>query len=356
MESARQGMINHAQARFARNQAIIQAARAQGKDLSKMSALQRDAFARNVGSGRPLHPETDKLLLKEWAKPAAAPPTPQMARGGVVRPESNRKVSGRIPEENRKAGGSVEDRVRGSANVPLSPEGIQEATQLGQNLARKGFGRRGDTITPGVLDRAQQTAQAIAQFAPHAKMQKPDPTLDTWRLGAIEGQPTEAVGGQIEDLIKNPDKVPPPGTISSEAPESFASFKNRYLPPWKARIQAYLQQPNAKHVFISHGRGTRLIHGWIAKGMPDNLDVDPSYVLAENDKPGDVHRIAPGSGGKLKITAVHPEQSSGRLKQGIYLVRHAKTVFNKSDGDPTKPGAANWHRGGVALPVVEPPS
>jgi broad specificity phosphatase PhoE len=174
-------------------------------------------------------------------------------------------------------------------------------------------------------------------------------------LGAIEGQPTEAVGGQIEDLIKNPDKVPPPGSISSEAPESFASFKNRYLPPWKARIQAYLQQPNAKHVYISHGRGTRLIHGWIANGMPDNLDVDPSYVLAENDKPGDVHRIAPGTGGKMRIQEIHPEQQSGRLKNGIFLVRHAKTVFNADSKGDSKT-KASWHQGGVAIPHVSSPS
>jgi len=330
----------HGAFRTARAKLIVDEARKANKDLGKMSVAERDAYARTIGSKRPLKGGTDELLMEEWAKPQRmAGGEPQFARGGVVKP---------------KAGGSVEDRVRGSANVPLSPEGVQEATQLGQNLARKGFGRRGDTITPGVLDRAQQTAQHIAQFAPHARMMKPDPTLDTWRLGAIEGQPTEAVKGQIEDLIKNPDKVPPPGQISSEPPESFNSFKNRYLPPWKARIEAYMRQPNAKQVYISHGRGTRLIHGWVAKGMPDSLDVDPSYVLAENDKPGDVHRIAPGTGGRIRINEVHPEQQSGRLRQGIYLVRHAKTVFNAdSKGDKTK---ASWHQGGVAIPHVAPPS
>jgi len=250
---------------------------------------------------------------------------------------------------NGAAARSVEDRVRGSANVPLSPEGTQEATQLGQALAQRGFGKRGDTITPGVLDRARQTGALIAKSAPGARMMPPDKSLDTWRLGAIEGQPTDAVHDQIEQLVKNPDQVPPPGPVSSEPPESFNQFKQRYLPPWKARYANYLKQPNARHVFITHGRGSRLLKGWVAKGMPDDLSVDPSYVLNENDKPGDVHRLAPGPKGKPQVSEVNPAQAGG-LKQGLFAVRHASTPWNSPKKQTGKSATAEFKHGGTVLP------
>ncbi len=240
----------------------------------------------------------------------------QMAKGGVVANKS----------------GSVEDVVRGSANVPLSQEGGQEASNLGQLFAKKGFGKlRSDRIISGKLTRTQQTAQMIAQHAPKARVMPPTEALDTWSTG-FEGVPSEQADKRLEQYIRNPEAVPPKiNENMGDPPESFNTFKERYI---KGALQPgllyYSQHPSQRVIGVTHGRGVRLARAWVKAGAKPDLSIDTEEMLRDDDKPAEVYRLALGYKGKLQITPVDMGKP-GDLKPGYYLVRHASTPWNHPD-------------------------
>ena len=228
------------------------------------------------------------------------------------------------------AAGSVEDKVRGSADIPLSPEGIAEAERLGAALAKKGFGRRSDVISPGKLMRAQQTAAIIKKHCPGAKLLPPNPNLDTWSTG-LEGMPTEQARGILAWMVQNPDMLAPEASgMSGTPPETFNQYRQRFLGQGlRPEMTEYLQQPNRRKLLVLHGRGIRITKAHIKKGLPDNLDIDIPEMLREDDHPGDIFRVAPGVGGRWEIKEVDLSKPKA-LKQGIFELRHTKTVWNKS--------------------------
>jgi broad specificity phosphatase PhoE len=288
-------------------------------DTAAWRALAKQVPHPKVGTiTRGLSPESQQMLLNDWKQGMARGGVVEMAKGGIAAPTPTPATAAKDP-------------VRGSIDIPVSPEGAQEANNLGADLATKGFGRRGDTITPGRLVRGKQTAQAIADHT-GARMMQPNPAQDTWPLGGLEGQDTAKVKPMIKRLIDHPNEQPPPSRgMSSEPPRSFNQWSKNYLGNFlKPAISRYLSRPGEIHAYVVHGRGVRLAKGWFAKGMPDDLSVDPKFMLDETDKPTEVHRIGMGHKGKIGIKELDP--SKDRIKRGgILLIRHARTPMNKQE-------------------------
>ena len=70
------------------------------------------------------------------------------------------------------------DRIRGWADVPLSPQGRAEADTLAQKLADTGI----DVLYYSTLDRAKDTAAAIAKTT--GAQMVPDADLKPWNVAA----------------------------------------------------------------------------------------------------------------------------------------------------------------------------
>jgi len=76
------------------------------------------------------------------------------------------------------------ERFRGSSDIPLTAQGLDEADNLGMKLAQ----RRGvDRIFTSNLIRAHQTAAAIHRYT-SAPIAYGGPALHPWHLGGLEGQ------------------------------------------------------------------------------------------------------------------------------------------------------------------------
>lgn len=177
---------------------------------------------------------------------------------------------------NAENGGSTEDRIRGWANVPLSPKGREEVRELGAKLADSGIER----IYHSDLDRAHDTAQAISNTtgAPMIAV----PGLRPWHVGQFTGQPSTEVIAEIKDYAKNaPDTALPDG-------ESFNQFRARVF----SALQAIMQQSEGRKVaLVTHHRVERLIKSWKAAGSSPDGSVDLSVMFSRGDKPATAENV-----------------------------------------------------------------
>lgn len=308
LEGAKEGIAAQAANRYARTQQIVQTARKANIDIGKLTDTEIDALSRTIGSKRPVSPQSIKHIRAEWNKS-----TPQMAKGGVI-------TSSKQPQ----------DRIRGSANIPLSEAGQQEAANLGQRLAAKGFGsQRGDRIVSGKMDRARATAQSIAASAPYAKMLPPQSAVDSWSTG-YEGEPSASADAPIDKHIRDAPNATPPNINPSigAPPEPFDTWKQRYLTEGiQPLMRDFLARPNSRTVVVTHGRGIRLVRAWAKAGLPQDLSIDTNEMLRDDDKPAEVYRFAPAFRGQWSVAPVDLDKP-GRFKSGIYLARHASTPWN----------------------------
>jgi broad specificity phosphatase PhoE len=133
----------------------------------------------------------------------------------------------------------------------------------------------------------------------------------------------------IQDLIhKHPDAIPGGKSTLSTAPgESYNSSRARVLGVIQQAWKDFLRQPNSIIVLVLHRSGISTAHGWVAKGAPADLSVDPHHVTAEREEEP-VYRLAPGKRGKPEIKPVRM-QDQKRNRPGIYLVPHGETEMNK---------------------------
>src|SRR5262249_2797830 len=76
------------------------------------------------------------------------------------------------------------ERFRGSSDIPLTAQGLDEANNLGMKLAQRGGV---DRIFTSDLIRAHQTAAAIHRYT-RAPIVYAGSALHPWHLGGLEGQ------------------------------------------------------------------------------------------------------------------------------------------------------------------------
>jgi broad specificity phosphatase PhoE/2'-5' RNA ligase len=261
----------------------------------------------------------------------------QMAKGGVINanalPDVKAKATG-VPPGQQAAHPAVSgtELVRGSLDVPLSPGGVTDATDLAKKYAAKGGISR---IISGNLTRTRQTAQILRNYSPNAAIGL-TPNLQAWHLGSLEGKPKAGVIRQIENYIRYKQGIAPPGMAQgSTAPgESYRHFGMRLVPEFKNAMAEYLRHPNSIDVMVVHRSVISWLYGWLKAGMPPDGMADPNEVL--RDKPdADAYRLAPARKGAWQLQPVDMS-SPGRNKPGIYISPHGATAMNETE-EKSKP-------------------
>ena len=191
------------------------------------------------------------------------------------------------------------DRIRGVADLPLLPKGLQQVHELKTKLPKI------DVAFAPHLQRNQQTAHILSPKVNTL------PDLADMHYGGFEGKPTSEVIHKINDYIKNKPSTPLPGVgvKSGEPGESFDTFRQRFLPALKS-VEDYADaNPDKNVAAVLNRRAIKMREGWVAKGKPKDYSVDPS-VVTEKAGPDPATGVKTGKHGNL------------------YLVRHGQTAWN----------------------------
>lgn len=224
------------------------------------------------------------------------------------------------------------ERFRGSSDLPLTGNGIEQARTLAMKLAEKGGL---DEIRASSMGRTIHTAKILSQYT-HAPITDITDSLHPWHLGYLEGQPVtpEHLALQNHLISDNPDEaLPGRGPQSIADGESFNTFKNRTLAYFKSAISRSAADPSRAIALVTHYRDKRLLDAWMRKGMDPEGAIDGPTMTTkdENDTPSSVIRlhVDPSAGPQLSGVDL---DGPGKLQGGLYIIRHGETAWNSSEG------------------------
>jgi hypothetical protein len=72
-----------------------------------------------------------------------------------------------------------------------------------------------------------------------------------------------------------------------------------------------------------------LVNAWVAKGLPDDLSVDPkALTAAESPRPGEVKRLWSDANGNWMMSKFDPEKESTLPGGSIYFIEYGPTLSN----------------------------
>ncbi len=161
-------------------------------------------------------------------------------------------------------------RIQGHVDIPLAATGIEQAQSLAERLAREAQdGARLDAIYSSDLQRAQQTAQPIADALalPIALSQG----LRERSYGAFQGHDSDEIAARFPDeyaqwQTRDPGFAPPDG-------ESLRAFYHRVLHALEPIVAAH---PNGRIACVAHGGVLDCVYRF-AHGL--SLDAPRNYAL-----------------------------------------------------------------------------
>ena len=233
------------------------------------------------------------------------------------------------------------DVVRGSTNIPLSPAGEQQASEMGQAIRRCGGV---DQIFASSLIRTIDTAKRVRDANPKSRIQEITGSLHPWHLGGLEGQPTKEVLPKMNHYILNrPDYIPAgKGPKSTEPGESFNHFRIRLLNYMKSACNRWSADQKQRFLIVTHYRDIKAIQAWIAAGCPDDLSIDSNEMLRKDGEPGDIHYLTTAPH-KLQNITKRVAHGSFDMKGGVYVLRHGFTAMNGEN--PTDGSAKSYKLG-----------
>lgn len=186
-----------------------------------------------------------------------------------------------------------EDRIRGWRDIPLSPEGVEEAHKAAADLLS--FLGEGGIVVASDLKRAAETGQIIAATC-HCPITL-TPLLRPWNLGQMQGQVTKTALPIIHRFVcEFPDQPVPEG-------ESFHSYKYRAFRGLKYAIQLAQEQPL---VVVTHHRDERLFFSWRDAGFPPDLTIHLKTFLSVGEAPGAVQML------EVPLAALFPVEMQQR--------------------------------------------
>jgi len=164
------------------------------------------------------------------------------------------------------------DKIRGWRDLPLSPKGKEEVVRLGKKLKGEDF----DGIISSDLERARQTAEAIAK-----ETGKPiygyTRSLRPWDAGELTGQEANKIVSKMNHYIDHPEETVRDG-------ESFNTFKDRYLTAIQD-IKKYF--PKKTILIVAHHRNNVLLDGWIKDGEKKDFQVNRSKMEGKGISPAE---------------------------------------------------------------------
>lgn len=229
--------------------------------------------------------------------------------------------------------------VRGSADIPLSLNGQKQVQNLAQQISSKGGF---DTLEGANLKRHVSTVRAISDANPSTQVYPPDQVWQSHALGEIEGQPHSSMTAALQkSLVENPDFTNHSmGPQSTRPMESVNEFKERFLGPLEDKMNQ-LERAGGKHAVVTSSTDIGLVASWLKKnnGLVDArpwgsaFDINNKTFLDKHENPGAVYRLAPNDQGKWSMRAVDMN-SAKPFDDGVYLVRHGETIWNKDAVNP----------------------
>lgn len=197
-------------------------------------------------------------------------------------------------EENKRSGRDVfiirhgqtdlnaRDVIRGWFNPPLDEKGIMEARRLGEEMAENGVELDG-LITSDLL-RCVETSLEVSKMTgiPILETTK---VLRPWNVGTLTGTDGKSAHKvMMEHARKFPNK--PVGAPDTDdfigGAESFNVFRHRML---TGIIGILNRNRGLKIGLVSHSRGERCLHAWVAAGCPADLSLDLDVFGAPGEAP-----------------------------------------------------------------------
>jgi probable phosphoglycerate mutase len=139
---------------------------------------------------------------------------------------------------------NADTRIQGHIDIPLNETGLWQAARAGEALAEETVG----AIYASDLQRAWQTAQAIAQAQPQSVQLVADPRLRERAFGSFEGRTFAAIETETpEDARRwrqrDPHFAPPGG-------ENLVDFRRRIT---TAAADLAARHPGELVVLVAHG-------------------------------------------------------------------------------------------------------
>ena len=197
-------------------------------------------------------------------------------------------------------GDTSTDRIRGWADVPLSPEG----QQIAKNVGRSFKGLPVKHIYTSDLSRAKHTADEIEKHTGASMTVNKD--FRPWGLGSFSGQKVSDVQPKIDKLMKHPDMPAPDG-------ESLNEFLSRFI---KAVWPLFSAKGHV--VLVSHARDIAVLLGLV---QTHGEEFDPSYLgSASSVEPGGRLIIQPDWSYEIQSAPEHKEVESAKDIHKISVV------------------------------------
>jgi broad specificity phosphatase PhoE len=167
-----------------------------------------------------------------------------------------------------------EDRIRGWINVPLNPQGKEEAVHAGKKLSNTHV----DCIYCSNLKRTEETADIVKNYVGNPPIIK---SIDfrPWNLGDLQGEKTAKVLPDIMKYAKNPTETPPNG-------EPFNSFHKRFLSAMEGIVER-AERTGETILVVTHYRNLKLADAWAKKGLPRDLSYDLKTFEEDNVNPAE---------------------------------------------------------------------
>lgn len=230
--------------------------------------------------------------------------------------------------------------IRGWADVPLLPEGIQQAKRNGRQIRRKGGA---DGIVTPALRRSIESARATSSTS-GVPVVAVNPNLATRGWGALDGQPLDENLKQMIHYQKDaPQEIPPGGG------ESTVQYFQRFLPEIHSLL-LHVAATGQRLILVNHHSGIKAIEAWIKAGMPPDYSADLNEFVRHDGEPGDAYLITRDKRGQWEIK---PFDLSGRdpiPPASIVLTRHGKTAWNGAAGESDE----GTKGGGKDAPAIQP--
>lgn len=217
--------------------------------------------------------------------------------------------------------------ARGNSNQQsMTPEGHATVQKTGSDLATLGGM---DQIIASPAERTMETAADVQAADPKKPPVSTNPGLESQAYGKLEG---EAKSPEVRKFLaklvrEHPDyRIPGQGAMSSRQGESFNEFRVRALSAIRGIMQSLAQNPHQSIAVPKHTQVSKLVKGWIAKGMPDDLSVSHEAFLKDEDPaPGEVEKFAPEQDGSWSMNKFDPEKEKALPKGAIYFIEHGQT-------------------------------